>query len=59
MPAQYVSADALRRQGGVVNCSNCGNSAKDAPPNERWTIWNGNQLFCLKCAKQHGVDQEQ
>jgi hypothetical protein len=58
MPAEPITAYDLRKMPVRKSCSNCGKAVGDAPPEEKWTIWKGVQVFCPSCARKLGVDDK-
>lgn len=55
MAAQYIPAYKLLRLKPNAECCDCAKEVDDAPDNEVWTIWNGNIIYCPKCARNEGI----
>jgi hypothetical protein len=59
MPAQYVKAFDLFKRKPSTSCRDCGKEAANVPPEQIWTIWNGQFFYCPECARKEGIARDQ
>lgn len=60
-PAQHVRAEKLARLRPGAECCDCGLEVAQAAadrPNQRWTIWHEQHVYCPKCAAHENIGPE-
>ena len=55
MSAKYIRADNLATIDPEAHCWDCGDEAAKSPPEDIWTIWNDDILYCPRCAEDEGA----